>query len=355
MSDDDALKLGARNLLFNCAKLCSGDKVLIINEDPNLGWYDQEVSSYVSKEAENNKIAVTQLQVGAPDNSDKKELEELINEYDCTIFFARLGDQDRFETKKFRKKRVMSYVKNLENLRSNFGTLPYQAMIDLKGAIDQTLSEANHIQITCPLGSNFSGVITKEVEKKEEEVSVFRFPMVVPKPFSSKNFSGIIVINNCLTPTGSKVYQPSSLLIQNPLSIYIKDCKIVDLKGTSSDIKNFENHYDWISKKFNIDKNFVHSWHAGIHPSISYKNTMRENPDKWSNTLFASPKYLHFHTCGNYAPGEICWMIPDHTIKIDSVAMWKKGEFKPQGFKTIEECLIKWPSMNEIFSSQSLE
>ena len=60
---------------------------------------------------------------------------------------------------------------------------------------------------------------------------------------------------------------------------------------------------------FSIDEKAVHSWHSGIHPGINYSKKISFNPDMWSNTMFVSSKYLHFHTCGNYAPGEICWMV----------------------------------------------
>jgi hypothetical protein len=30
---------------------------------------------------------------------------------------------------------------------------------------------------------------------------------------------------------------------------------------------------------------------------------------------FANPRYLHFHTCGNYAPGEIAWSLFD--VKVE--------------------------------------
>ena len=50
------------------------------------------------------------LYVGEPTNDNKKELKSKINEYDCAIFFARIGDQDRFENNSFKNKRVMCFA-----------------------------------------------------------------------------------------------------------------------------------------------------------------------------------------------------------------------------------------------------
>ena len=36
----------------------------------------------------------------------------------------------------------------------------------------------------------------------------------------------------------------------------------------------------------------------GIHPGAEDNKFYEYDPDKWSNTVFGQPKYLHFHTCG---------------------------------------------------------
>ncbi len=110
-----------------------------------------------------------------------------------------------------------------------------------------------------------------------------------------------------------------------------------------------KNHYEYVSKLFNINKNVVHSWHAGIHPGIIYNNAVDENPDRWSNTIFASPKYLHFHTCGNYAPGEICWMIANHTIKLDGIPIWENGKLNVRSFDETLECINKWQDLKVLY------
>ena len=100
-----------------------------------------------------------------------------------------------------------------------------------------------------------------------------------------------------------------------------------------------------------MNKNFVHSWHAGIHPGTRYRKSVEDDPDQWSNTIFGSPRYLHFHTCGELPPGEICWMIQDPTIKIDGKPLWEQGELKVEDFELTRNCLKAWPELKFLYQS----
>ena len=94
----------------------------------------------------------------------------------------------------------------------------------------------------------------------------------------------------------------------------------------------------------------VHSWHPGIHPGAEDNKFYENDPDKWSNTVFGQPKYLLFHTCGNYAPGEICWMIPNHTVLIDDKPLWKDGELMLDGFENTKVLMEKHGTLKNVFS-----
>ena len=135
MINSKNLSAGIDNLLFNCAKLYSGDDLLIIREKESLGWYKNDISEVVTTAAIKKGIKTSIIDVGKPDNSEKKSLIKEVNEHSCTIFFARIGDQDRFEEKKYATKRVMSYVRSAESLSSTFGTTNYHSNIALKNSI----------------------------------------------------------------------------------------------------------------------------------------------------------------------------------------------------------------------------
>jgi hypothetical protein len=76
-----------------------------------------------------------------------------------------------------------------------------------------------------------------------------------------------------------------------------------------------------------------------------------DDPDRWSNSVFTNPRFLHVHTCGNYAPGEICWMLLDPTVSIDGTRMWDNGRFIPNAFSKTEQCIESWPELAPLFEN----
>ena len=51
MTHSEDLAEGARNLLLNCADLRPEESLLIVCEDPTLGWYDNESARAIADEA----------------------------------------------------------------------------------------------------------------------------------------------------------------------------------------------------------------------------------------------------------------------------------------------------------------
>ena len=347
--NDKKLSKAAHNLLIECARLRQSDTLLIVREKESLGWYKNDVSEFILRSAIDMGIDAFLHEVGSPEIAQDQSFYEKINQYSCVIFFARLGDQNRFENKGFSTKRVMSYVRDCESLASIFGTLDYNLNILIKDAIDQLIENSNIIKINCPLGTNLIGEISKD-NSETKEVSVLRFPILVPKPIGAKPFSGKVVLNNYLTSTGSRFYKPNFIKIGNQVAIHIENGSIADIQGTSEDVNNIHNHYSYVSQKFGLDMYAVHSWHPGIHPGAEDNKFYEHDPDKWANTVFGQPKYLHFHTCGNYAPGEICLMIPNHTVLIDDKPLWKDGELLLNGFEHTKGLLEKHATLKNVFS-----
>ena len=349
MVHNEELRQGAKNLLINCAELSSSDRLLIILEDPSLGWYEADIATLIISEAERMGIRTKKLIVGAPKNKSNNAVEELINQHDCTIFFARIGDQDRFAKSTLKKKRIMSYARNISNLASSFGSTNYQATLEMKDEINNLFYKSKSIKIECPLGTNLSGKVLINKTVTQNDVSVTRFPIVVPMPINASSFSGEVIISNYLTSTGSKVYQPASLNLRENIVAKISNGRIDKFLGNLTDIKNVNRHYEKVSELFTLDRNVVHSWHAGLHSGISYNFKVEDNPDRWANTIFPSPNYLHFHTCGDYAPGEICWMIKSPIIKIDGIPLWENARVKVENFKSTSKLLLKWPELERIY------
>ena len=93
MTTDPGLSAGARNLLENCAEVTAGTSLLIICENPELGWYDSAGPEAVIAAARAGGNVPTVIAVGAPENQRSRDIMAAIADHECTIFFSRIGDQ----------------------------------------------------------------------------------------------------------------------------------------------------------------------------------------------------------------------------------------------------------------------
>ncbi len=89
-----------------------------------------------------------------------------------------------------------------------------------------------------------------------------------------------------------------------------------------------EAQYAHVAGLYGIDGGIVHSWHAGIHPGCAFAGSAHDSYERWSGSAFGNPRILHFHTCGAYAPGEICWNIVDPTVVVDGAVIWDAGRIR---------------------------
>ena len=217
MTLNDTLSEGARNLLVDCAGISKGQSLLIICEDPATGWYDADVSQAVAAEAHNLGVVPEILQVGPPENDRNPGVTKAINDHDCTVFFARLGDQGRFAEPTPGKTSVMCYARDADMLASAYGRASFSAFRDMKNAINDVLLNAGRIDVTCPLGSSLSGTVPESARAHAVDVTLLRFPMGVPVPMVADEFSGQVALAHYLTTTGSKVYDPTFLTLEKTL------------------------------------------------------------------------------------------------------------------------------------------
>lgn len=354
MSDGGRLSEAAHNLLQNCGAFTPGSEILILHEDPALGWYDDALPARIALEAERLGLRPKCVMVGAPSEPLDPTTAELSERCGNVIYLARIGDQDRFAAVQPGKTKVMCYTRNEEMLASAFGTTDHRAMQALKKAVDQVLSNAGHIEITCPLGSRILGEPPRVDPAQTADVSIRRFPLGVPQPLDGQGFSGKVALARYLTPTGSQAYEPAFLKLDETVFAQLEAGRIVSFSGHEETVELVERHYAHVSQLFDIDSMAVHSWHAGIHAGCSYAWTAGDDPDRWSNTVFNSPRILHFHTCGAYAPGEICWMLLDPSVRVDEMALWEDGRLRPERFAETKSCLEQWPELQTLFEKPSM-
>lgn len=347
-SDLDA---GVHNLLVNCAEVQSGESLLVIHEDPQHGWYDLEAPMAVAAAAEKLGLSARLHKVGPPEAFRDPDILELTADHDRVVFFARIGDQDRFEKTTQKNPSVMSYARDVVSLASRYGRTHHHAMVMLKDAVNGILRTADRIEISCPRGTKLSGKPSAVQGESSAEVSVKRFPMGVPQPVLCDEFSGRVALTRYLSPTGSKAYTPPNLAIDGTVFAHLEGRNINRLEGAAAQVAAIESHYKHVASLFQIEPFITHSWHAGIHPGCTYTASIDEDPDRWSNNVFTNPRLLHFHTCGDYAPGEICWSVLDPSVLVDGVALWDEGILRPDRFSVGQQCLRNWPDLVQLFES----
>jgi len=348
--DPRLLSAAAQNLLVDCAGLRAGDEVVICYETADYGWYDAGAAMAVAAEAEALGLRVRRCEALPPDRDQPPEVTQLLASTANIVFFARIGDQGRFDGAG-QGRRVMVYARNAADLASEFGRVPHRAMVGLKTAVDAVLFSARAIDITCPNGTRISGRAPGAGGDGAipADVTTRRFPLGVPAPVPAKLFSGRVALTGALTPTGNRCYDPAVLPLQGVVFGLVEHGRITGFEGNAADVSRIRAHYETVANGFGIDPYVVHSWHAGIHPGCPFFGAAERGLDYWSNTVFSNPRLLHFHTCGTVAPGEISWNVVDATVLVDGVPLWQNGRMRPRAFPALIENLSRAPALARLF------
>lgn len=343
---------GARNLLANCAKARVGDRLLIAYEPPEFGFYDCEAVGCVVAAAEELGIHIDTVNVGFTPETPHlmPDLMARFEAADIILFLARLGDQLRFSDMPRGKKIIVSFAVTQELFGSGFANGHHDAFTALKTRINDVLASAENVHVTCAAGTDFTGRPAMDLSAKGD-TSVLRFPMSVFTPVPAHSFSGRVALAGFLTGTGSRYYPNYTIEFERPLAALFDQGRLTGFDGSREDVRRANQHYDYVSDLFGIDRNFVHSWHAGIHPGCGYPWDMRQNMERWGGAAFGNPRILHFHTCGAYAPGEISWNMIDPTITIDGVPVWENGVLHIDRLPGGPEIIAPYPCARALFAS----
>jgi hypothetical protein len=349
--DAAAIERGARNLLMDCAGAKPGESLLILHEDAAAGYFGPGLATDIARLATAMGLHVTMMETPfAPDvDTLTPQQEAAVKASDHALFLARLGDQLRFKAMPEGSRPVVSYVLDREALASDFGTAAYEAFAALKTAFNTLFLKARRIRVTCPLGSDFAGAVTPVESSGTDDVTIKRYPMSVFAPLDARGFAGKVAVAHLLVGTGSRYYEPYGIRLESVLFAHIADGRLQRWQGEAAEVRRAEAHYSDVAQKFGIDGGSVHSWHAGIHPGCAFTASAHDHYERWSGSAFGNPRLLHFHTCGNYAPGEICWNIVDPTIDVDGVRIWQSGRIQIALLPGADSILRHHPEVRALF------
>ena len=347
-------EIGAMNMLVNCAGTAAHDKLLIVHERPGDGYYDAGIIAAVQQAGSRIGAQVTAREVAFDPFASAlpPALQSLMKDVDQTVFLARIADQLRFSDMGAKGSAVVSYALDVDMLSSPYGTAHYRAFSLLRFAINRMFRSARHIRVTCPAGTDFSGP-GPGPGGPEQDVGICRFPMPVSAPVPAAAFSGRVVLPGFLVGTGSKYYEPYGVEYEGTLIGHFERGRITEFTGDATAVAIARKHYDAVAGMFDIDRDFVHSWHIGIHPGCSYAGCAHDDFKRWSGAAFGNPRLLHFHTCGAYAPGEISWNVLDPTVVIDGVTVWDRGVLHADAVPGGAEILEQYPCARRAFETPS--
>ncbi len=349
--DPNAHSAGALSLLRDCVKVKAGMRLLIVQEKAGSDYYDDVAPRVTATLAIDQGLHVETLDVECYLDSPIKidSFVKALKGYDHIIFFARIGDQLRFSDLSEIPPATMCYTLAKESLNSVFGTACYTGLCEVKAALDEAINNAEEIRISCPLGTDYIG--SAKHDNSVCDVSIQRFPMLVPSPVCCNGFSGEVVLSRFLAGTGSQYYEPYLLQLEDKLIAHVDRNEILGFSGSASEVNRVEQHYQLVSEKFGIDRYYAHSWHAGMHPGCVFERDAVSDIVRWSGSAFGNPRILHFHTCGQYAPGEISWTIIDPSIYLDGVAIWENGVLHPERIPAANHLFRAHPNLAQLYEN----
>jgi hypothetical protein len=346
----DGVSGGALSLLRNCVGAVEGDRLLIVEEAADAGYYDPMAPALAASAGRAMGLHVYEMQAPPGINSadDMTIFLNSLRGFDHVLFFARIGDQIRFNSVENLPPATMCYTLDGSNLNSDFATACHHGLCEFKEAIDTVFASAREVTVTCPLGTDYRATFAAS-RKKTDDVSIKRFPTLVPRPVAAQGYQGEIVLSRFLTGTGSRFYEPYCLPLEDNVVARVRDNTITGFDGNADTVASVQRHYEYVASLYSLDAMYVHSWHAGMHPACEFNADATADLVRWSGCSFGSPRILHFHTCGSYAPGEISWNILDPTITVDGVTLWEDGTLHPERLPDGELLCARHPELSSLY------
>ena len=146
-----------------------------------MGYFDDDACEFVVGEAERLGPVVDVVNVGF--DAENPHLPELllrkIERFDFILIQARLGDQLCISELPQEKKIIVSFALNAN----------HAAFMELKSAVNSVLSNTGEIRISCPAGTEISGMTEVDLVP-ERDTSIMRFPMSIFAPVPAVGITG---------------------------------------------------------------------------------------------------------------------------------------------------------------------
>ena len=324
------LDAGIDNLLQRCARIRSGQTLLIIGEAGEHTYFDDDLCRMVQQAADAQGIHTTveYARPGADASSGfPVQLSRKMASADVTLFFSRLGDQTRFTESPGQGKKVMCYTLTKAHLGAPFATLNHHNMTAMQQLLETRIRNASHYQITTRCGTRLTGQILSDNRKNyRTEFHVELFPTMIFPPINCHRLDGKLTISRFITSTSTRAYADSVLMIESPVTARVENSVIVALDGDSDTVRLIDRQLNRAGALTGGDPYVLHSWHTGINPGTFFEGDPLADLEYWGTVAYGSPRYTHLHAAGR-APGDVAYHLIDATIRFDDELLWHHGRF----------------------------
>lgn len=322
---------GVDNLLLNCVEIKQGESVLLVMEPEETAIYEEATGELIHRRINELGAHISVVRpdlISDPQAFPAPVIEKMLT-VDHTLFLSRIGDYCRFHALQGTSSKTLCYARSTEMLNSAFAKICHRLMSKLLKKLEQELLAANKWHISCSLGTDIEGTFCWPSLRQgiDDEFSLQLFPVTTFKPVPGNTANGVVAISRWLLPGAAAKVDPATLSFDDVVNIEVQNGRMIAMGGPKTSVDRIDTYYDFVSNQLRVNRDRVHSWHAGINPFTEYLGNVDNNLEKWGAISFASPRYLHFHTCGDVPPGELAWSIFNPTVTIDGERFWHDGQF----------------------------
>lgn len=324
------MRQGIDNLLNNCMGVQPGQDVVIIY-DPQ-GYFartlvDEVASRIVSMQAQAHIVETSRIGSG---NDIPPFLLKAMETAHHTLFFHSLGSMLRFVPVGGNGMLTISFIVDEESIQSTFSTTHHGAMQAMTRMLHESLGNAKRWRISCPLGTDLSSIAEFEAGKPPtatgDGFTLQTFPIGSHRPFLCRGMQGKLAITRLIS-SGVHAHQPVGITLDSPVVATVEGGIMTDFDGDAATVRQVKDHYDMVGDTYGYDedRHLISSWHAGTHPQGFCRYDDESDYERWLLIAHNNPRMAHFHSCGNFNPGEITLPIIDPTIEFDGAALWRNG------------------------------
>ena len=322
---------GVDNLLGTCIQMQAGDRVLLILEPEGSEFFEPGIDALITQRIRKYGGLLTTMKPDLITHPAEfpDAVSSAMGEADHTLFVSRLGDYVRFMPSMGNGSKTICYPHQLQLWHAPFARVCHRLMTKLLHRLESELTNASQWRITCPLGTDISGRFCwpSQNDGVDDTFSMGLFPVTTFKPVPCDTANGSVALSRWVMPGAAAKVEPAVLNFEGVVHAYVRNGSLDTLKGNPDAVQSLNDYYDRVSRTLQTNKNRIHSWHLGINPMTFFNEEIDRHLEQWAAISFASPRYLHFHTCGDVPPGEIAWSIFQPSVWVDDLPYWQNGEF----------------------------